>query len=225
MHAPLVVEVWSDVVCPWCFVGKRRFESALDQFRAVAGPEAGHRVEVVYRPYQLDPTAAPGVATPVAVVYAKKFGGPAEAERIFRHLSELGSAEGIDFRFDRALRANTLLAHQALWMAEHDGGVDQSAVKEQLLRAYFTEGLHLGDPEVVVACAARGGMDADRVRAGLEAGEGRAEVTELLALAASQGITAVPTYVFDGKWAVPGAQDPETFLRVLQRLSNRSTDG
>jgi 2-succinyl-6-hydroxy-2,4-cyclohexadiene-1-carboxylate synthase len=134
---------------------------------------------VVYRPFQLDPMAPPGVATPVAEVYAKKFGGPERAAQIFDHLTQLGAADGLDLRFDLAVRANTMFAHQLLWMAEQDPGVDQGAVKEQLLAAYFTQGRHLGDPDVVAACGAASGMDGDALLGRLESGEGRAQVTEI----------------------------------------------
>ncbi|MCX7274371.1 MAG: DsbA family oxidoreductase [Burkholderiales bacterium] len=129
----LEVEIWSDVVCPWCYIGKRRFE------RAVAEVAGEIEVRAVYRPYQLDPTASPGKATPVIDAYAKKFGGPEQAAKIIEHVSGIAAAEGIEFRMYRALRANTVLAHRLLWVAEATG--EQHALKERLLRAYFEEGL------------------------------------------------------------------------------------
>lgn len=204
------MEIWSDVVCPWCYVGKRRFEAAVAAW--------GGQVEVVYRPFQLDPTAPPGATQPVVDAYAKKFGGPERAAQIIAHLTQVAAESGLDLRLDRAQRANTLLAHRALWMAEHDPAADQAALKEQLLAAYFTEGRDIGDPDVVADCAGRAGMDAEALRTALDTDAGVAEVAEQLATAASHGITAVPTYVFDGRWAVPGAQDVEVFRRVLDRL-------
>jgi predicted DsbA family dithiol-disulfide isomerase len=205
------VEIWSDVVCPWCYIGKRRFEAALDRF---AG---GEEVEVVYRAFQLDPTAPPGVTMPVAEAYARKFGGPERAAEMIANITGLAEAEGLQFHLERALRANTLLAHRLLWFAEQRGV--QEATKEALLRAYFSEGRNVADPDELAELAGGVGLDRDEVRRFLDSDEGLGEVMEQMAMAASAGITAVPTYVFDGKWAVPGAQDPDTFLRVLTRVA------
>jgi predicted DsbA family dithiol-disulfide isomerase len=204
------VEVWSDVVCPWCYIGKRRFESAIAQLEGEA------QIDIVYRAYQLDPTASPGSATPVVEAYAKKFGGPERAEQILDQLTQVAAAEGLDFHMDRALRANTLLAHRLLWLAEATG--HQQLLKERLLKAYFVDGLNVGDPDVLADCAADVGMSRDRISAFLASDDGVAEVQQQLQAAARSEITAVPTYVIDGRWAVPGAQDPDTFVNVIRRL-------
>ncbi len=204
------VEIWSDVVCPWCYIGKRRFEKAVDQLKDEV------QIEVVYRAYQLDPTASPGMATPVVEAYAKKFGGPERAEQIIGHVTAVAAEEGLDFHMERALRANTLLAHRLLWLAEATG--HQEALKERLLQAYFVDGSNVGDPDLLADCAAEVGMPRDNVRAFLDSDDGVAEVREQLQYAAQAEITAVPTFVLDGKWAVPGAQDPDTFVQVIRRL-------
>ncbi len=204
------VEIWSDVVCPWCYIGKRRFEKAVAQLEGEA------HIEIVYRAYQLDPTASPGNATPVVEAYAKKFGGPERAEQIIEQLTTVAAAEGLDFHMDRALRANTLLAHRLLWLAE--ATEHQGALKERLLQAYFVDGLNIGDPDVLAECAADVGMPGERVRAFLDSDDGVAEVQQQLQLAAHSEITAVPTYVIDGRWALPGAQEPDTFVSVIRRL-------
>ena len=212
------VEIWSDVVCPWCYIGKRRFETALAHIAADHDIDA---IDVVYRPYQLDPTAAPGRVQPVAEAYAKKFGGQQRAGEILGHVTSVAAEDGLTFHMDRALRANTLLAHRLLWFAEtHEPitGGWQIALKERLLQAYFTDGLNISDPEVLTACAAEVGFDADEVAAFLAGDGGHGEVMEQLAFAAAQGITAVPTFVFEGQWAVPGAQDVAVFERVLRKL-------
>lgn len=214
MTTRLRVEVWSDVVCPWCYIGKRRFEAALDDL------DGEIEVDLVYRPYQLDPTAPIGTATPVAEVYARKFGGPDRAEQIFRQVTGIAAEEGLDFRMDQALRANTRDAHRLLWFAERIDGV-QGEVKERLLRAYFTDGRDVGDREVLVEVAADAGLDRDEVAAFLDGTDGVAEVEALLAAAHEHGITAVPTYVIDDAWAIPGAQEPETFVQVLRRMAER----
>ena len=205
------VEIWSDVVCPWCYIGKRRFEQAVERF------DGRDDVEIVFRPYLLDPTAPPGVATPVRDVYARKFGGPERATQIIEHVSSIAASSGIEFRLDRAVRANTLLAHRLLWFAERRGV--QIELKEQLLRAYFTDGRNVGDPDVLVDIAHLVGLDEAEVSAFLASDEGRAEVMADLATASSIDITAVPTFVFNGTWTVPGAQDVKTFERVLERVA------
>ena len=207
------VEIWSDVVCPWCYIGKRRFETAMDELRDEVD------FDIVFRPYQLDPTAAPGKSAPVIDAYARKFGGPERAEQIIRHVTEVAAGEGLGFRMDRALRANTLLAHRLLWLAEATG--HQYALKERLLQAYFVDGLDVGDPDVLADCAAEVGMPRDNVRAFLDSGDGRVPVEEQIRSAVDNEITAVPTFVLDGKWAVPGAQEPDTFVKVIRRLLER----
>jgi predicted DsbA family dithiol-disulfide isomerase len=207
------VEIWSDVVCPWCYIGKRRFEKAVELLRDEV------QIDVVYRAYQLDPTASPGKATPVIEAYAKKFGGAERAEQIVEHLTGVAAQEGLDFHMDRALRANTLLAHRLLWLADATG--HQAALKERLLKAYFTDGLNIGDPDVLAGCAAEVGMPSDRVIAFLASDEGVAEVHQQLEFAAEAEITAVPTFVIDGRWSVPGAQEPDTFVNVIHRLLER----
>ncbi len=210
------VEIWSDVVCPWCYIGKRRFEKAVDELKDEV------QIDVVYRAYQLDPTASPGKAAPVIEAYAKKFGGPERAEQIIGHVTSVAAEEGLDFHMERALRANTLLAHRLLWLAEATG--HQCALKERLLQAYFVDGLNVGDPDVLAQCAAEVGMPHDEVRAFLDSDDGVAEVRAQLEFAAQAEITAVPTFVLDGKWAVPGAQDPDTFVQVIRRLLSKRED-
>jgi predicted DsbA family dithiol-disulfide isomerase len=210
------VDIWSDVVCPWCYIGKRRFEAALRRF-----PGADD-VTVTFRAFQLDPGAPPGAATPVRQVYERKF-GPGQADQMIDRVTALAAAEGLTFDLDRAVRANTLLAHRVLWLARQHGV--QEAVKERLLRAYFTEGGNVGDPDTLAGLAAECGLDRDEVLGLLASDAGEAEVAGDLTEALDLGITAVPTYVFDGRWSVPGAQDPDTFLRVLERVAELEAAG
>ena len=207
------VEIWSDVVCPWCYIGKRRFETAVEQLKDEAD------IEIVFRPYQLDPTASPGKSAPVKDAYAKKFGGPERAEQIIGHVTAVAAEEGLEFHMEKALRANTLLAHRLLWLAEATG--HQYPLKERLLKAYFVDGLDVGDPNVLADCAAEVGMPRESALAFLESDDGVEEVRAQLAFAAEAEITAVPTFVIDGRWAVPGAQEPDTFVTVVRRLLAR----
>ena len=215
MRPHVEVEIWSDPVCPWCYIGKRRFETAVAELADEID------VHVVFKPFQLDPTASPGKASPVLDAYAKKFGGPERAREIIDHVTAVAADSGILFRMDRALRANTLLAHRLLWLAQ--AGDNQVALKERLLQAYFIDGLDIGDPEVLATCAADVGLDHDRVLAFLDSDDGIAEVRNELRAAAEMEITAVPTFVFDGRWMVPGAQEPDTFAQVLRRVVAKRT--
>lgn len=207
------VEIFSDVVCPWCYIGKRRFEQALETFSA-KHPDTG--INLRYRAYLLDPRAPVGESTPVREAYARKFGGPQQAEAIIARVSGEAAGAGLDFHLEKALRSNTLLAHQLLVLAERKGL--QAELKERLLAAYFTEGQAIGELGVLVALAAEVGIDEAEARAWLEQGQGRNQVADDLDFAVDQGITAVPTFIFDGRYQVPGAQDSETFVLVLERV-------
>ena len=215
MRPHVEVEIWSDVVCPWCYIGKRRFETAVAELAEEID------VHVVFKPFQLDPIASPGKAGPVLDAYAKKFGGLERAQQIIDHVTAVAADSGLQFRMDRALRANTLLAHRVLWLAQATD--NQVALKERLLQAYFIDGLDIGDHEVLAECAGEVGIDHGRVLAFLDSDEGVAEVRDELRSAAEMEITAVPTFVFDGKWMVPGAQEPETFAQVLRRVVAKRT--
>lgn len=212
----LRVDIWSDVVCPWCYIGKRRFE------RAVAELAGELDLEVHFRPYQLDPTASPGTSGPVFDAYARKFGGPEQAQMLIDRVTETAAGEGLEFRMDRALRANTLLAHRLLWWADQPSTpVSQDAMKERLLQAYFVDGLDIGLPETLADCAAELGADRDEILGFLATDAGVGAVGDDLSQAADHGISAVPTFVIEGQWAIPGAQDTDTFVNVFRRLADK----
>ena len=213
------VEIYSDVVCPWCYIGKRRWETALQELVAARGASVLDEIQVVFRPYQLDPTA-PATPTPVAQAYAKKFGGAARAEEIIANVTQIASTEGLGFRMDLALRANTRDAHRLLDLALTVGL--QHDLKEHLMRAYFVEGLDVGSHDVLVSLADQAGMDAELVRGYLASDVGIVALDNELAAANEIGVSAVPTFVFNGEFAVPGAQDPAVFVRVLSKLLDQS---
>ena len=210
------VEIFSDLVCPWCFIGKRRFERAVEALRADG---LGLDLEVVVRPFQLDPTAPVDSAVPVREAYAKKFGGPDKAEAILRHVTSVAEADDITFNMDLAVRANTLHAHRILLFVEETlGASTQMELNEAIMNAYFRDGLNIADVEVLSECAASVGVDRDATREVLMSDRYLAEVEEWLATAADNGITAVPTFIVDDRWSIPGAQDTEMFERVLRRM-------
>jgi predicted DsbA family dithiol-disulfide isomerase len=215
----LQVEIWSDVICPWCYIGKRRFERALDALKASDDPV---EISVVYRAYQLDPSAPRDRSTPAREGYAKKFGGVELADAIIEHLTRTAAEDGLDFRMDIAQRSNTLLAHRLLWWAGTRADGSQHVLKEALLEAYFMKGQHVGDRDTLAEIAAPIlGISREQIFDFLDSDSGIGEVNQELAAAASHGITGVPTYVIDGQWAIPGAQDSDTFERVLRRAASR----
>lgn len=213
------VEVFSDVVCPWCYIGKRRLETAVAN---LAAKGVTIDLEITYRPYQLDPTAPRHEPTPVIDAYAKKFGGQKRAVEIIDHVSAVAAQDGIKFNMDKALRANTALAHRLLGYALREYGTEvQSRLKERLLRAYFEDGLDIGGIDVLAACAQDVSVDRDLAAAYLGSDAGVSELADELLFAAQNDITAVPTFIFDDKWIVPGAQDVAVFERILMKLSEK----
>jgi predicted DsbA family dithiol-disulfide isomerase len=210
-EATVKVEIYSDIACPWCYVGKHRFERALADF------PGADTVEVVYRPYQLVPDKSEQ-PEPHREYLTARFGPQAAA--MDDRLAALGRAEGLPFDFDRILETNTLLAHRLLWHAlTAYGPAVQGALKDRLLTAHFADGVDVGDRDALAALAAEAGLDRDRAAAFLASEEGREEVLAEIDDARAVGITAVPTFVFEGKWAVQGGQETSTFLRVLEQVA------
>lgn len=209
------VEIWSDVVCPWCYIGKRRFEAALALFE--------HRddVEVEWKSFELDPGAVSSAAGGYAERLSAKYGTDvAQAQQMLDSMTAAAALEGLDFRFDHAAHANTFDAHQVIHLAGLRGV--QDAVKERLLLGYFTQGRAVGDREVLAALAAEVGLDATEVLAALAdqryASDVRADEDEARAL----GITGVPFFVVDRKYGVSGAQLAQALHEVLQQAWTES---
>ena len=203
------IEVWSDVVCPWCYIGKRRFEAALERFE--------HRddVQITWRSFELDPAAPAEAEGERAARLAEKYGITVErAREMERQMTETAAGEGLAFRFDLARSGATFDAHRVIHLAAAHGL--QDAMKERLLRAYFTEGELMSDRDTLVRLAAEVGLDEDEVREML-AGETLAdEVRSDERTAAQFGISAVPTFVVDRALGVSGAHPPEALLELLR---------
>jgi predicted DsbA family dithiol-disulfide isomerase len=204
------IEIWSDIVCPWCYVGSRRLEQALASF-----PHADE-VEIVWRSYELDPNA-PAERTGTYVEHlSRKYGVPAaDARARLDHMVAVGAELGIDLRFDDARPGNTFDAHRLLHLARTRGV--QGELKERLLAATFTEGRPIGDRETLVKLAADVGLDEEEARAALETDAFAADVRADEAEAHAIGVQGVPFFVFDRRYAVSGAQPAEVFLEALER--------
>jgi predicted DsbA family dithiol-disulfide isomerase len=204
------VAIWSDVVCPWCYIGKRHFEAALADFE--------HRDEVsrVWRSFQLDPRApAVSEGDPLDRLAAKYGMTRAQAEAAQARVTATAAAAGLDFHLDRARSGNTFDAHRLLHHAASVG--HQDALKERLMAAYFTEGEAIGDRGVLVRLAGAAGLDCDAASAVLHGDDFAEAVHGDVQTARELGITGVPFFVIDGRYGISGAQPAEVILSALRR--------
>jgi predicted DsbA family dithiol-disulfide isomerase len=204
------VEIWSDLVCPWCYVGKRRFERALAGF--------AHRddVEVVHRAFELDPSAPAGETQDGSARLAEKYGmSEAQARAAQERMAGLATAEGLEFRREGGRVGNTFDAHQLVHLGKERGIQDQ--VIERLLRAHFSEQRSLFDRDSLVDLAAEAGLDREEARTALAAGRYAQAVRADEAQAHALGASGVPFFVFDDRYGVSGAQRSEIFSEVLAR--------
>jgi predicted DsbA family dithiol-disulfide isomerase len=204
------VEVWSDVVCPWCFIGKRRLETALSRFAHADS------VEVVWRSFQLDPSVPEGQTHPTLPALAAKYGRSVEEMRgQLAHVEGVAADEGLEYHLAEAESGNTLLAHQLLHLATERGlgGV----VKERLLHAYFEEQRSVFDVDALVELGAEAGLDAEEVRAALTDRRYLPAVAEDTATARALGATGVPFFVVDRTYGAAGAQPADVLLQLLER--------
>ena len=204
------IEIWSDVVCPWCYVGKRNLEQALAQF---AHADA---VEIEWKAFELNPDAPPNRPGSYVERIAKKYGLPiGEARARMAHLTSVGAEAGIDFRFDDMQPGNTFEAHRLLHLAKSLGL--QNELKERLFFALFTEGHPIGDRDALVKLAADVGIPEDESRRVFESREYAQEVRDEEVEAMELGVTGVPFFVFDRRFAASGAQPVDTFVTLLDR--------
>ncbi len=212
------IEIWSDVVCPWCYVGKRRLETAL------AGFEHADEVEVVYRSFELDPTAPHHGHELSTGVIARKYGRTeAEMRQMQQQLIDLAAEEGLAFRLFETVHTNTVDAHRLLHLALETGGSAlQRELNEALLSAYFEQALDVGDHDVLTKVAVGTGLDEARVRAVLAGQEYAEAVAADVAQARAFGATGVPFFVIDRAYGVSGAQPAEVFAQVLDQAWSES---
>ncbi len=213
--AIMQVEIWSDVVCPWCYIGKRRFETAVRQF------EGRLDVEVVWRSFELDPSAPKAIGKDMVTMLSEKYRMSREkAIESIANLTSLAASEGLEYHLESAKMGNSFDAHRLLQLAVLTGHGD--AMKERLLKAYFTEAMEISSQEVLVELGTEVGLQATTIL-DMYAGDYMAkEVRSDEALASKYGIKGVPFYVFDSKYGVSGAQATEVFVEVLSKVSEES---
>jgi predicted DsbA family dithiol-disulfide isomerase len=203
------IDVVSDVICPWCYIGKRRLTSALQQ-----RPEVG--AEILWHPFQLNPDMPPeGMARERYI--AAKFGGGQHAGRVYQNVTDVGATVGIPFHFERIkVTPNTRDAHRLIRLATETGDADP--VVEALFNAYFIEGRDIGDAETLATIAAEAGLDGEDAARFLASRDGAEEVLAEDMSARRIGINAVPCFIFERKYVVSGAQEPEFFFPLFDLL-------
>ena len=204
------IQVWSDVICPWCYIGKTRLEKAIAEFPG--------EVTVTFRAYQLDPSpVSPGL--PIKEALAAKFGGADQADQMFAHVTGVAATDGLVLEFDRAIAANTFDSHRLIAWAAGQGR--QGDLLAALQRAHFTDGVDLGSRPALAAVAGSIGLDQVAALDYLKSDAGAAAVEADLIEARELGITSVPTFVVDGKYAIQGAQEPATLVSAFEEIARR----
>jgi predicted DsbA family dithiol-disulfide isomerase len=209
------IDVWSDIVCPWCYIGKRRLEEALERF--------DQDVELVWRSFELDPGAPVEPLGALDEALAAKYGTTVQAARdMMGQMARTGAEHGLEMNFDRAQRGNTLDAHRVMHFAATRGV--QPAMKERLFRAYMTEGEEISDRDTLAKLAAEVGLDAAVTREMLETDAFVDDVRRDQIQAQRLGIRGVPFFVIDGRYGVSGAQTADVLLDVLRRAAEPTVE-
>ena len=212
---PISVDIWSDIACPWCYIGKRRFSEGLQRYRDAGGDRD---VVVTYHSFELAPdTPVDFAGSEVDFLVEHKRMPAGQVAQMLDQVTQIAAEAGLTYDFDALRHTNTRLAHQLLHLGrERDVQLD---LVERLFRAYFSEGRHLGDVSELADLAADVGLDGEEVSAALAAGTYADDVDADIAQARAFGITGVPFFVLDDRFAVSGAQDPATFAEALRRAS------
>ena len=210
---PLSIDIVSDVVCPWCYIGKRKLETALARR---AGNDA-RRVQVRWLAFQLNPDIPTGGVDRRSYL-EQKFGGPERAQQIYARIKAAGDEVGIPFDFERIVRQpNTVNAHRLIAWAQDLDLKAADALIERLFRAYFVNGINIGDIDALATLAGEAGFDATAARAWLASEAGRTAIETEERRARALGVTGVPFFVFDQRLAVSGAQPPEVLLEAIEQ--------
>lgn len=204
------IEIWSDVMCPFCYLGKRKFELALEQF-----PKRDH-VQVVWKSFLLQPDLKTDPAVNVHDYLSESKGFPVEkARHLNGQITEAGERVGLEYNFDRVIVANTMNAHRLLHIAKEQEV--QDAMKERLLKAYFTDGMNVDDTGTLVELGVEAGVSGEGLSELLESDTYIREVREDIADSRKLGVRGVPFFLFNRRYAVSGAQDPAVFLQTLEK--------
>jgi len=211
---PIKIDIWSDIACPWCYIGKRKFEAGSGLF---AGAGDGRDVEVEYHSFELSPDTPVDFDGSEVDFLAGHKGLPAEqVQQMLQRVTGIASSVGLDYDFDNLKHTNTVKAHELLHFAKANG--KQLELAERLFRAYFIEGRHVGRVEDLADLAAEVGLDRDAALQALESEQYLQDVRADQATAGEYGINGVPFFVIDGKYGVSGAQDAQTFAQVLEQV-------
>jgi len=217
-NVALPVTIYSDVICPWCYVGKRRFEAAL------SAPGIPESIDISWRPFELNPDM-PAEGMERAAYRATKF-GPEKAMQLDEQMAETGREIGIAFAFDLMKRTpNTRLAHRLIWQAGRDGRIAQNAVVNRLFEGYFEEGRDIGRKDELVALAKEAGLEGKIASAGLDAEHTLEAVLDLEDAGIRMGIRGVPFFILVDKYAVSGAQPPEVWRDALPQIATEMAQG
>ena len=209
-----IIEIFSDPICPWCMIGKRRLDRALAMAKQVR-PEASP--ELHWRVFQLNPTM-PREGMDRAAYLAAKFGGAHRAHEVYDVIHREGQSEGIEFAFDRIRRTpNTLAAHGLIRLAQSNGHA--SSLVERLFKAYFIEGLDIGDDSVLLEIATSTGLDTDQLQSFFAGDRALDSLRAEDAVARASGVTGVPFFIINGQYSISGAVAPEVLLRALELAS------
>ncbi|RDV44878.1 DsbA family oxidoreductase [Leifsonia sp. ku-ls] len=219
MSEPIKIDVWSDIACPWCYIGKRKFEAGSGLF---AGSGDGRAVEVEYHSFELSPDTPVDFDGSEVDFLAGHKGLPAgQVQQMLERVSGIAASVGLDYDFDNLKHTNTVKAHELLHFAKAHG--KQLELAERLFRAYFVEGRHVGRIDDLADLAAEVGLDRAEAVAALESERYLSDVRADQSTAVEYGINGVPFFVIDGKYGVSGAQDAQTFAQVLEQVwSERS---
>lgn len=204
------IEIWSDVMCPFCYIGKNNFEQALDKL------PFKDQVEVEWKSFQLDPTLDPGKTQNTIEYFKEKKGFPeAQASQMISQVAQMGKGAGIDFNFEKALITNTFSAHRLLHLAKKHNKSNE--MEEALFIAHFIDGKNVGDAEVLVSLAENLGIDKEEAVKAVTSDQLDYEVNQDIMQARKNGVSGVPFFVLNGKYAVSGAQPVEVFENALQQ--------
>ena len=211
------IEIWSDFVCPFCYIGKRNLDTAIRKFKLENGEDTP--VEIVYRSFELDTNAQKDGNLPAKEMLMKKYGLSAErATLTLEDLTKTAKNAGLEYHMDRTIQTNTLDAHRLLQFAKQQGYAE--VLMERLFKAHFTEGLHIGDKNVLLELALEVGLMVDEVIKVLDGNAYQDEVRFDEKSAHDLGINGVPYFLIDGKLAIYGAQPSESFLKAFQNAGN-----